>query len=157
MARNETRREERRKNGSEQKAKPSTPTQAIDAQMGEEKKRKQREEQKQERAPTPVTWTIYIKGGGESGLNCWRVKGSALVLFLLYVNVSGMLPRSCMSSSLRRYRLPGFSSVSGGLSSRFPPWVTASCYIAGNREAKLKPNTFSSLLFFLVFLSFLFF
>ena len=47
MPRKESRRKERRKNGSGQKAKPSTPTQAIDAHMGEEKRnRKQKEEQK---------------------------------------------------------------------------------------------------------------
>ena len=34
--------------------------------------------------------------------------------------------------------------------------VTASTFIAGNREAKLKPTTFSSLLFFRVFLPFIF-
>ena len=40
--------------------------------------------------------------------------------------------------------------------SMVPPWVTASHFLAGNREAELKPATFSSLLLFLVFLSFLF-
>ena len=37
-----------------------------------------------------------------------------------------------------------------------PPWVTASCFLARNREAELKPTTFSSLLLFCVFLSFIF-
>ena len=37
-------------------------------------------------------------GWGESGFNCWGVKGPALVLFLFYVNVSGMRPRSRLSS-----------------------------------------------------------
>ena len=32
-------------------------------------------------------------GWGESGSNCWRIKGPALV-FLFYVNVSGMRQRS---------------------------------------------------------------
>ena len=36
-----------------------------------------------------------------------------------------------------------------------PPWVTASRFLAGNREAELKPTTFSSLLLFHVFQSFL--
>ena len=54
--------ERRKKNGSVQKAKPSTPTQEIDARMGEEEKnRKQKEEQKKktERTPNPATWTIW--------------------------------------------------------------------------------------------------
>ena len=37
-----------------------------------------------------------------------------------------------------------------------PPWVTTSGFLVGNREHELKSTTFSSLLFFLVFLSFLF-
>ena len=45
MPRKKTRREERRKNRSEKKAKPSTPIQATDASMGEEEQnRKQKEE-----------------------------------------------------------------------------------------------------------------
>ena len=36
-----------------------------------------------------------------------------------------------------------------------PPWVTASRFLAGNRVAELQPTTFSSLLLFRVFLSFL--
>ena len=34
------------------------------------------------------------------------------------------------------------------------PWVTASRFLAGNRNAELKPTTFSSLLLIRVFLSF---
>ena len=37
-----------------------------------------------------------------------------------------------------------------------PPWVTISRFLARNREAELKFTTYSSLLLFLVFLSFLF-
>ena len=37
-----------------------------------------------------------------------------------------------------------------------PPWVTASHFLVGNREAELKLSTFSSLLLFCDFLSFLF-
>ena len=49
MPRKETRRKERRKNGSGHRAKPSSHTQATDARMGkEEKKRKQKEEQNKE-------------------------------------------------------------------------------------------------------------
>ena len=35
---------------------------------------------------------------GESGFNRWGVRGTALMLFFFYVNVSGMQPRSCLSS-----------------------------------------------------------
>ena len=55
-----------------------------------------------------------------------------------------------------RCQLPGFSSVSGDLSPWFTPWVTASCFLAGNMEADQKLTTFSSLLLFCVFLSLLF-
>ena len=37
-----------------------------------------------------------------------------------------------------------------------PPWVNASHFLAENKEAELKPTTFSSLLLFCVFLPFLF-
>ena len=40
---------------------------------------------------------IYI-GVGKAGFNCWGVRGTAFVLFLFYVNVSGMRPRSPLSS-----------------------------------------------------------
>ena len=40
--------------------------------------------------------------------------------------------------------------------SMVPPRVTASPFLAGNREAELKHTTFSLLLLFRVFLSFLF-
>ena len=40
--------------------------------------------------------------------------------------------------------------------SMFPPWMTASRFLKGNREAERKPTTFSSLILFRVFLSFLF-
>ena len=55
MPRKGTRRKERRKNGSRQRATPSTPTQPLDACMGEEEKNgKQKEEQKkQEARPQP--------------------------------------------------------------------------------------------------------
>ena len=57
MPKKETRRKERRKKGSGQKAQPSIPTQEIDARIGEEEKnRKQKEEQKKQRAdPEPAT------------------------------------------------------------------------------------------------------
>ena len=41
--------------------------------------------------------TELLGRGLESGLKCWRVSGPALVLFLFYVNVSEMHPRSLLS------------------------------------------------------------
>ena len=55
-------------------------------------------------------------GLGESGFNCWGVKGYALLLFLFHVNVSGMRPRFHLSYQLLTIPLPGFSSASGNLS-----------------------------------------
>ena len=57
----------------------------------------------------------YTMEWGESGLNCWGIRGPALVLFLIYVNVSGMHPRSCLSSHLLPIMAFGVSSGSGGL------------------------------------------
>ena len=37
-------------------------------------------------------------GWGESGFYCWTVKGPVVMSFLFYVNVSGMRPRSRLSS-----------------------------------------------------------
>ena len=37
-------------------------------------------------------------GWRESGFNRWGVRGPTLVLFLFYVNVSGVRPRSRLSS-----------------------------------------------------------
>ena len=62
MPRKEARRKEKRKNESGQRAKPSTPTQAIDAHMGEEGKNQKTEgrtkERNREQAPNPATLTI---------------------------------------------------------------------------------------------------
>ena len=54
--RKDTRRKERRKNESGQKAKASFPTQAIDVLIGEEGRTKERN---RERTPYPATWTIW--------------------------------------------------------------------------------------------------
>ena len=37
---------------------------------------------------------------GESAFNCWGFRGQALVLFLFYMNISGMLPRFPLSQPL---------------------------------------------------------
>ena len=60
MPRKEARRKGMKKNGSGQRAKPSTPTQAIDAGMAEEEQKTEgrTKERNGERAPNPTTWII---------------------------------------------------------------------------------------------------
>ena len=98
---------------------------------------------------------IYIWGRGSLG-SIVGGSGCPHSSFLFCVNVSGMRPRSCLSSQ---------PLTTGSLdspprqvvyppTSMFPPWVTASRFLAGNRETELKPTIFSSLL--RVFLFFLF-
>ena len=48
----------------------------------------------------------YHMGWGESGFNCWEVKGPVLEFFLFYVNVSGMHPRARLSSQLMTILAP---------------------------------------------------
>ena len=83
-------------------------------------------------------------------IKCWGIRGPALVSFSFYVNVSGMRPAFEYTSSLGS---PLRQVVHGSM---VRPWVAASRFLAGNREAELKPATFSSLLLFIAFLSFLF-
>ena len=62
-----------------------------------------------------------------------RVCVPVIVLFLFYVNVSGMPPfdhTSYLGSPLHQVVYPPGSMV--------PPWVTASHFLAGNREAELR-------------------
>ena len=97
-----------------------------------------------------------MSGVGESGFNCWRVRGPALVSFLFYVIVSGMRPWFCLSSQPLTVPVPWVLLRVGCSLLLVPSWVTASRFLAWNREAELKPITFSSLLLFCVFLSFFF-
>ena len=55
-------------------------------------------------------------------------KGAALMLFLFYVNVSGMRQRFRLFSQLLTISAPWIH------------WVTASRFLAGNMEAELKPR-----------------
>ena len=50
-------------------------------------------------------YNIYIEVG-ESGFYCWGFRGPALVLFLFYVNVSGMRARSRLSSQPLKIPVP---------------------------------------------------
>ena len=95
---------------------------------------------------------IYIyMGRGESKFNSWGSGGSALVLFLFYVNVTGMRPRSRLSSQPLEIPASWVLLQVWWSIPLVPPWITASRFLAENRVAVLKPTTFSSLLLFLVF------
>ena len=93
---------------------------------------------------------------GKSGFNCWGVKGPALVIHVLRECIWNV-PAVLLVLPIIKYGLPGFSSMSGSLSlgSMVPPWVTAFCFLVGNRKAELKPTTFLHY-YFSVFSSFLF-
>ena len=73
MPRKKTRRKEGRKIGSAQRAKPSTPTQAIDASMGEEgKNRKQKEEkEKNGNLSYVVLKGHFLKGTRKKDIREW--------------------------------------------------------------------------------------
>ena len=95
-------------------------------------------------------------GIGSLGSVVGEVRGPALVLFLFYMNLSGMCPVFLL--------VPAFDDT-GSLVILDIGWsipvvftlVTASYFLAGNREAELKYITFFLPLLFHVFLSFLFF
>ena len=94
-------------------------------------------------------------GWGESRFNCWDVRGA-------HARVILVLGECIWNEPAVSLVFPAFDD-SGTLGS--PPrqvvyplvalWVTASCFLTVNREAELKPTTFSSLLLSRVFLSFL--
>ena len=94
---------------------------------------------------------IYIDGVGESGFNCWGVRGPVILLFLFYANVSGICSRSRFSSQ-------PLTTLAAWILLRVwwsiplvPPFVTVSLRsLAGNREDELISTTFSSLLLFCV-------
>ena len=65
---------------------------------------------------------------------------TTLLLVLPAFEDIGSLPRQVVYP-------PGFMAA---------PWMTTFHFLVGNREAELKPTTFSSLLLFCDFLSFLF-
>ena len=92
--------------------------------------------------------TLSLPPGGGSGFNCWGVRARVtLILHECIWNapaISLILIASGNTGSLdfnprQVIYIPG-SMVS--------PWVTASRFLAGYREAELKPNTFWSLLLF---------
>ena len=83
-------------------------------------------------------------GWGESGFSSWGFRGPTLVLFLLYLNVTRMHQQFRFSSQPLTILAPWVLHIGGSIP-LVPPWVTASHFLAGNREAELKPTAFSSL------------
>ena len=53
--------------------------------------------------------------GWGSGFNCWAVNGPTVVLFLFYLNKSGIHERFRFSSQPLTIPTPGLFSASGGL------------------------------------------
>ena len=97
---------------------------------------------------------LLYKGGGQGA------HAHVILVFTcsgFYVNVSGMHLWSHLFSQPLTITDPWVFHRVGWPIHLVPPWVTASHFLAGNRETEQKPTTFSSLLLFRVFLSFLFF
>ena len=94
---------------------------------------------------------ILNEGTSESGSIVGDQEGCSCVILVL---------RECIwNTPTFSLALPAFDdTVSLGFLSRrviyplVPPWVTASSFLAGNREAELKLTAFYSLLLFLSFL-----
>ena len=72
------------------------------------------------------------------------------------MNVSGILPWSLLSSLPLMILAPWVILHIGWPIPQVPHWVITFHFLAWNKEAELKPTTFSSLLLFYVFLSFFF-
>ena len=98
---------------------------------------------------------IYIWLAGGFWVQLFGGRGPALLSFLFYVNVSGMRPQSRLSSQPLTIPAPWVILYVGLSIFVVPPWVTASRFLAENREVELKPTTFSTFTF-PCFLSFLF-
>ena len=85
-----------------------------------------------------------INGVGEVWVHLLEgVKGPALVLFLFYLNVSGMRPRSRLSFQPLKIPAPWVLLRDRWPIPLVPPWVTVSRFLARNTKADLKPTTFS--------------
>ena len=97
------------------------------------------------------------RGGASLVFNCfWGSGVPALVLFLFYVNVSGMHPQPRLSLKPLTILAPWvFLRVRWSIP-LFLPWVAAFRFLLENERAELKPTTFSSPLLLRFFLSFLF-
>ena len=82
---------------------------------------------------------IYIYSLGVVRVQLLGTRRPALVLFLFYVNVSGMRLWSRFSSQPLRIQGPWFLLHVGWSIPLITPWVTTSRFLAGNREFDLKP------------------
>ena len=101
---------------------------------------------------------FLIHGVGRSlGSNVRGSGGPCSCYSFFYMNVSGIHLRSCLSSQPLVILAPWVPHQVVNLPGLIiPSWVTAFCFLMVYREAKLKPTTFSSLLLFSVFMSFIF-
>ena len=70
------------------------------------------------------------------------LRGLALMLFFFYANVYGMGPRFRLSSQPLTIPAPWLFLRIRWSIALVPPWVTASRFLAGNREAQLNPLLF---------------
>ena len=73
-------------------------------------------------------------GWGSLGSIVGGARGPAIVLFLFYKNVSGIRPWSRLSSQPLTIPAPWVILHVGWTIPLVPPWVTASRFLAGNRE-----------------------
>ena len=88
---------------------------------------------------------IYIYGVRGVWVQLLGVHGACIQVILV-------LHDCIWNSPIASLILPAFNDT-GSLG--FPHWVTASHFLVGNRKGELKPTTFSLLLLFHIFLSFL--
>ena len=76
-------------------------------------------------------------GWGVSRFNCWEIRGTTLVLFLFYVNVSRMRPRPRLPFQSLTILAPWVFLRNGWSISLVPPWVTGSLFLTGDSEAEI--------------------
>ena len=109
---------------------------------------------------SPWLFNVHMDvGWGESRFNCWGDQGAHAHAILVLCECIWNAPT--VSFVLPAFDDTGFlgsppHQVVYPTSQIVPPWVTASRFLSGNREAELKSTNFSSLLLFCDFLSFLF-
>ena len=76
----------------------------------------------------------------EGEFSYWGIRRSILMLFLFYMNVSGMRLWSCLSSQPLMILAPWVLLYIWWSFPLVPPWVTASHFLVWNKEAELKPS-----------------
>ena len=87
---------------------------------------------------------MYFLGGGSLGSVVVGSGGPCSCYSFFYVNLSGMHLWSRLSFHPLVIQTPWVLLHIGWSILVAPPWVTASCFLEGNREAKLKSTIFST-------------